>query len=93
MRTTLDIDDDVLSALKELARLRGESIGKVVSEAVREGIRLDLVCGPEGGRGRPEVRESSAEDVLAKYGFEPLPYRGKLVTDELINQIRDDEGL
>jgi hypothetical protein len=93
MRTTLDIDDDVLSALKELARLRGESIGKVVSEAVREGIRLDLVRGPEGNGGLHKVRESSPEDVLAKYGFEPLPYRGKLVTNELINQIRDDEGL
>lgn len=36
MRTTLDIDADVLSAAKELARQRDISVGKVVSDLLRQ---------------------------------------------------------
>jgi hypothetical protein len=36
MRTTLNIDDDVLRAAKELARLRGNTAGAVLSELARE---------------------------------------------------------
>ncbi len=35
MRTTLDIDDDVLQAAKSLGNKQSESIGKVISELVR----------------------------------------------------------
>ena len=52
MRTTLDIDSDVLQAAKELAQHRGTTAGKVLSDlarkalapkrrpAIRNGIRL-----------------------------------------------------
>ena len=36
MRTTLDIDRDLLLAAKELARQRGVSTGKVLSDLARE---------------------------------------------------------
>ena len=35
MRTTLDLEDDVLLAVKEIARQRKVSIGKIVSELTR----------------------------------------------------------
>jgi hypothetical protein len=35
MRTTLEIDDDVLSLVKDIAAHRQQSIGKVISERVR----------------------------------------------------------
>ena len=35
MRTTLDIDDDVLRAIKELAAIRGLSTGRVISDLAR----------------------------------------------------------
>jgi hypothetical protein len=38
MRTTLDIDEDVLQAAKELAALRGTSAGKMLSELARRGL-------------------------------------------------------
>jgi hypothetical protein len=38
MRTTLDIDEDVLLAAKELARERKTTAGKVVSELVRKAL-------------------------------------------------------
>jgi hypothetical protein len=41
MRTTVNIDEDVLRAVKELARLGGRSIGEVLSELARETLRRD----------------------------------------------------
>ncbi|MEP7351789.1 MAG: CopG family transcriptional regulator [Acidobacteriota bacterium] len=39
MRTTLDIDADILGAAKELAAARNTSAGKVISELVREALK------------------------------------------------------
>ena len=38
MRTTLDLDLDVLQAAKEIAKARGLSAGQVVSELVRKAL-------------------------------------------------------
>jgi hypothetical protein len=38
MRTTLDIDDDVLQAAKEIAAAEGRTAGKVLSELARRGL-------------------------------------------------------
>lgn len=38
VRTTLDIDEDVLQAAKELAELRGSTAGKILSELARKGL-------------------------------------------------------
>jgi uncharacterized protein (DUF2342 family) len=38
MRTTLDIEEDVLLAVKEIARRQGVSIGKVLSELARQAL-------------------------------------------------------
>jgi hypothetical protein len=38
MRTTLDIDQDVLLAAKEIAKQRGISMGKALSELARQAL-------------------------------------------------------
>ncbi|TCD14887.1 CopG family transcriptional regulator [Oricola cellulosilytica] len=38
MRTTLDIDDDILETAKKMARTRKVSTGKVISELVKKGL-------------------------------------------------------
>ncbi len=38
MRTTLDVDDDVLLAAKEIARQRGVSMGKALSDLARQAL-------------------------------------------------------
>jgi hypothetical protein len=38
MRTTLDLDDDVLLAAKEIAAARGTTAGHVVSDLVRQAL-------------------------------------------------------
>lgn len=44
MRTTLDLDPDVLAAAKELARRRKLSTGRVISELVREALHLAVAA-------------------------------------------------
>jgi hypothetical protein len=38
MRTTLEIDDEVLAAARSVARAEGKSIGKVISDLARRGL-------------------------------------------------------
>jgi predicted DNA-binding ribbon-helix-helix protein len=38
MRTTIEIEDDVLSGLKSLSRKRGVTLGQVVSELARRSL-------------------------------------------------------
>lgn len=38
VRTTLDVDDDVLQAAKEIAANRGSSAGKVLSDLARKAL-------------------------------------------------------
>ena len=68
MRTTLEIDDDVLMAAKELAAHRRSTAGKVLSELARQALHPgDL--GPAVKNGvpllpaRPGARPVSSEDV------------------------------
>jgi hypothetical protein len=53
VRTTLDIDDDVMAAARELARDEGTSIGAVVSDLARRGLMPARV---ERQHGRPVIR-------------------------------------
>ena len=83
MRTTLDISDDVLFAAKEVARRERRTIGDVLSTWARAALL------------RPEQTPPAltVEEPLARYGIHPLPHRGGVVTKELVNRIRDDEGI
>ncbi len=38
MRTTLDIEEDVLLAAKEIARQKGTTLGRVMSDLVRKSL-------------------------------------------------------
>ena len=83
MRTTLDIDDDLLAATKELARKEGATAGQVVSRLLRDSLTgVASVARP--GRAR---RKSVA-------GFEPFQARpGVVTTNEQVNALRDIEGI
>ena len=81
MRTTLDIDDDVLQAAKERARREHKTAGQVVSELLRQA----LTAPPASGPGR--VAEPSP-----LYGFQPFAPTGRLVTNEHIDELRGDDA-
>lgn len=78
MRTTLDIEDDVLFAVKDLARRQNKTAGEVMSNLAR----LALTAGPKG---------TQAREPEAFYGFRPLPRRGGVVSNELVNRLREDD--
>lgn len=79
MRTTLDIDDDVLQAAKELGRRKNETAGHVISSLARQALTSSV--SPDG-----MVREPQEF-----YGFKPLPKApGKLVTNALIDRLREE---
>jgi hypothetical protein len=83
VRTTLDIADDVLFAAKDVARHEKKSAGQVISDWVRSAL---LARAADGSAVLPN-------SPLARYGIEPLPARGGVVTEALINRLREQEGI
>jgi hypothetical protein len=45
MRTTLDLEEDVLLAAKEIARQRGVTVGKVLSDLARKALTHEVAGG------------------------------------------------
>lgn len=84
MRTTLNIADDVLFAVKERAHREKRSAGDVLSDLARKA--LTGAVGEEHRSGPDEVAEPESF-----YGFEPLPHRGAAVSNELIDRLREEE--
>ncbi|MBM3607826.1 MAG: hypothetical protein FJX29_05120 [Alphaproteobacteria bacterium] len=74
MRTTLDIDDDILSAAKELARYENKTAGKVLSELARKALT--------GG-----VAHTGAGFEM-RNGLPVLPATGRIITPEMIDEIQ-----
>ncbi|HNG57015.1 MAG TPA: antitoxin, partial [Solirubrobacterales bacterium] len=53
MRTTLEIDDEVVAAAKELASVEGRSLGSVISDLARRGLTPAKV---DSENGLPVIR-------------------------------------
>ena len=49
MRTTLAINDDVLLAARAIARLRNQSVGRIVSELARNSLRRPAASATRNG--------------------------------------------
>lgn len=84
MRTTLDLDDDVLDAARELARQSGQSAGRVISRLVRERLAAGGAALPTPGQ--PEPLRNAA-------GFRPLAARGVIVGNDAVDRLREAEGV
>jgi len=75
MRTTLDIDDDVLLAVKEIANASDETAGKVLSNLARKGLE----------RPQSEVRIRNGVPLL------PRRPRSIPLTLEQIKELQEDD--
>jgi hypothetical protein len=78
MRTTLDIDDDVLQAAKELAKVEKTTVGHLISQLARKGLT--------------QPAESDVLSVEIVDGIPVLPRRG-IVTNELIERLMEQADL
>jgi len=79
MRTTLNIADDVLQAAKERARRENKTTGEMLSELVRRA----LMAPPES---------SVVKEPEALYGLRPFARRGRIVSNALIDSLREDDA-
>ena len=79
MRTTLDIADDVLQAAKERARRERKTAGEVISELARAALNAP-------------AQTLRAAQSHAQYGFRPFPKRGGVVTNEIIDRLREEDA-
>ena len=80
MRTTLDIEDDVLQAAKELSRRKGDTAGQIISTLARRG----LAASP-----------AKSKKTSGSRGGAPLllPSRDEIVTLERVQDLMDQEGV
>jgi hypothetical protein len=74
MRTTLDIDEDVLETAKELAAKRGTTAGRVLSDLARSALA-------------PRDRAARKRNGVPML---PLRRDGGIVTPEIVNRLRDE---
>jgi hypothetical protein len=78
MRTTLDIAEDVLRAAKERARREHKTTGEVVSELLRQALTAP--------------RPRAVREPKPVHGFKPFAGRGSVITNDLIDQLRNDDA-
>ena len=93
MRTTLDIADDVLFAAKELAQREKKSLGTIISELARQAFAVRSGTTVAATNIGLAGRAPRAAEPLAAYGITPLPARGGVISNELIERLRDAEGI
>ncbi|MBC8245882.1 MAG: hypothetical protein H8E20_16020 [Verrucomicrobia bacterium] len=78
MRTTLDIDADILQAAKELAALKKSTAGKVLSDLAKRGLKQPA---------RPGRRDK------VRNGIRMLPVRDEIITNAHVDKLRQEEGI
>jgi hypothetical protein len=78
MRTTLDIDDDILSAARDLARAEKKTVGKLISDLARKALTA------------PELANLDERDQPKLSRWPTFPRRGGIVTTELVERIQEE---
>lgn len=81
MRTTVDIDDDILSAVKEMANRQRISASRQISLLLR-----DALTGRSSASNAPQAPQGVA-------GFQPFASQGVVISNAQIDALRDTEGV
>lgn len=81
MRATRDIDGEVLRAVKEIARREGRTARAVLSDLARRALTQSAPA--------PQATPEPAPF----FGFRPLAAAGRVVSNETIDRLREDEGV
>lgn len=76
MRTTLELDDDILEAVKEIAELRRTTAGKVLSQLARKALTPPP----------PVAAVRNGVPLLPQ-----RPEGSRILTMKFVNELRDDE--
>ena len=88
MRTTLDLDEDILNAAKSLAKAGQTTAGRIISDTMRRAIQMGLA-----DPSQTIATHSLVMEPQAVHGFVPLTSSGQqIVTSDMVRAIRDDIG-
>lgn len=79
MRTTLDIEEDVLMAAKELAEREGSTAGRIISLLARRGLS--------------NPKSKIKKTPVIRGGVPLVRSRGEVVTTDRIRKLMDQEGI
>ena len=88
MRTTIAIDDDVLTAAKALARQKKQTLGKIVSELARNALRPPVAVTERAGMRQASMyhhvagKEELLAELLESTVTPSLAYARELLADE-----------
>jgi hypothetical protein len=96
MRTTLDIADDMLYLIKDYARRDKKTLGATVSDMLREAVRAPVASARSQHKETKDSLETDKQRRLREIGWVTLPSSragGGIVTNEMINRIREEEGI
>jgi hypothetical protein len=74
MRTTVELEDDILYAVEELAQQQGVSIGKVLSDLARQAL----------------TKQQPSMTVRNGIPLFPIQPNAGSITLEVVNQLRDE---
>jgi len=81
MRTTLDIEDEVLNAVRDIAHRQRRTVGAVISELVLRALT------------QPRLEQRAVAEPKPFFGFRPLAAEGRVVSNETVERLRDEEGV
>jgi hypothetical protein len=95
MRTTVDIDEDVLAAAKDLARAEGRTMGQVISDLARRALtQPSFTAMPGHMSGLMGMAEQQA--AFSVDDFPSFPPRaggtaavGDIVTSDMVRRLQD----
>ena len=79
MRPTLDIEEDVLLAAKELAEREGSTAGRIISLLARRGLS--------------NPKSKLKKTPVIRGGVPLVRSRGEVVTTDRIRKLMDQEGI
>jgi hypothetical protein len=92
VRTTINFADHALYAAKSYAHQHQKTLGEAINELVLKGLQtINAVkvkaTSPKG------MSTAELDAQFHAMGFRTIPSRGGVMTNERVNQIREEEGI
>ena len=92
MRTTINFADHALYAARDYANRHQKTFGEAVNELVLKGLQ-SLNHAKTKTKSHQNMSVTELDAKFHAMGFRTIPSRGGIMTNERVNQIREEEGI